>query len=141
MSVIVGERLKNLVSIISDCPEKNIEYAGVNVSIDDWFSSEILPDGGVIWEAYSSNFSINPKRFLRARLQETFVMPNNVMGMFTIRSKYAQQGLEHSTSILLKPTWAGKLILELTNLSSSSYIKLNKGDLIGQITFFECHDY
>ena len=87
MSIIVGERLKNLVSIISDCPERNIEYAGVNVSIDDWFSSEILPDGDVIWEAYSSNFSINPKQFLRARLQETFVMPNNVMGMFTIRSK------------------------------------------------------
>jgi hypothetical protein len=33
------------------------------------------------------------------------------------------------------------LILELTNLSSGSYLKLNKGDLIGQITFFECHDY
>lgn len=141
MSVIIGERLKNLLSAISNCPEENIEFSGVNVSIDDWFSSELITDDESLWEQYNPNFLMYPKQFVRARIQETFVMPNNVMGMFTVRSRYAQKGLEHSTSILLKPSWAGRLILELTNLSSTTCLELNKGDLIGQIVFFECRDY
>lgn len=141
MSVIVGKKLNDLVKSISDCPEENIEYSGVNVGIDKWSSSALTENGVPMWGTWDNHVVIYPHKFIRARLIETFKMPNDILGMFTLRSKYAQRGLEHSTSILLKPNWHGQLILELTNLTNTFPIELKYGELIGQITFFECHDY
>jgi deoxycytidine triphosphate deaminase len=69
-----------------------------------------------------------------------FKIPKNVVGMFTVRSKYAQLGLEQSTSVFMHPGFDRKLILELKNFSERRQIPLVSGESVGQITFFRCSE-
>jgi deoxycytidine triphosphate deaminase len=132
----VGGRLKGLVLSCSNCAPENVEFSGVNVSLDDW----VIKDGYSLVEGIGNEFELVPREFVRMRLVETINMPKYCMAMFTLRSKYAQMGLEQCTSVWLKPLWKGNLILELKNFSNVNTILLSPGDLVGQLTFFDCED-
>ena len=149
MSVITGEKLQELVTSCSNCLQSNIGFSEVNVKLDGTFwvervdtkpiRTDALPEASEIYrEAEVGVFNLTPGEFVRAQIMETFILPENVMGMFTIRSRYAQMGLDQAVSILLKPNWAGKLILELKNNLRYHNIRLVRGTCIGQIVFFRC---
>jgi deoxycytidine triphosphate deaminase len=153
MGVIVGDRLRDLVLSISDCPEYRINYSDVDVAIDDtfWVEKELgidflrsdihCEETDLFKTKFTDCYTLKPGEFIKARLKETFTIPHDIMGVFTLRSKVAQFGLEQSTSIFLKPDWSGQLILELKNQLQHVPIRLIRGSTIGQITFMECRGY
>lgn len=145
--VIKGEKLIDLIKNISNCPLDNIGFSEVDVRLDSRFwiekqeNSAIrtdAPDESIFTTIDVDCYKLKPNEFVKAQIMETFEMPDNVMGIFTLRSSNAQQGLDQSTSFLIKPKWRGKLILELKNQLQHHPMKLIYGSKIGQISFFEC---
>ena len=84
----------------------------------------------------ADKYVLHPGRFVRAIAVENFNLPYDVSAIFTLRSIVAQFGLQHSTSIFIRPNWEGRLILELSNTGVIP-LALSAGMLIGQIHFFE----
>ena len=140
MSIIAGQALRDLVDKIVDIPVETVGYTSVDVNIDNWFAVEVHDGGGQWHETYSFGVILDPNRFVKARLDRVFTIPKDVVGMFTIRSKYAQIGLEQSTSVFMHPGFNNKLILELKNFSQYKSLNLLNGDCVGQITFFRCSE-
>ncbi|RUR74897.1 hypothetical protein PCC6912_50750 [Chlorogloeopsis fritschii PCC 6912] len=81
---------------------------------------------------------VPPVTMMLARTKEYIALPNNLAGLLTIRSEWAQKGLNQLTSILVKPNWSGYLILELYFVPSSDedFLVLSSGDRIAQLALF-----
>jgi len=83
-----------------------------------------------------AGIALRPGQFLLAETREKFKLPEDLSGMFTLRSRYARNGLDHSTSLVLRPGWEGHLVLELWNRTQWHSILLKAGEPIGQVHFF-----
>jgi len=63
-------------------------------------------------------------------------MPNDVCGMFCLKSSRAREGYEHSHAGFADPEWCGsKLTLELVNARRLHSLPLYPGLKIGQMVF------
>ena len=77
-----------------------------------------------------------PGEFALAETRETFNMPNDVCGMFCLKSSRAREGYEHSHAGFADPEWCGsKLTLELVNARRLHSLPLYPGLKIGQMIF------
>lgn len=76
---------------------------------------------------------VKPGECRLALLEEYIQVPDDLVGMFSIRSEWAQLFLQQIMSVLIKPGWNGHLIAELVNHSRHE-IFLKRGDRIGQIS-------
>jgi dCTP deaminase len=77
-----------------------------------------------------------PGEFVLAETRETFNMPNDVCGMFCLKSSRAREGYEHSHAGFADPEWCGsKLTLELVNARRLHSLPLYPGLKIGQMVF------
>jgi len=77
-----------------------------------------------------------PGEFVLAETHETFNMPNDVCGMFCLKSSRAREGYEHSHAGFADPLWSGsKLTLELVNARRLHSLPLYPGLKIGQMVF------
>jgi deoxycytidine triphosphate deaminase len=85
-------------------------------------------------------YSLEPDEVVNFVTTEFLVLPDNAMGTVTVRSLWAQRGLNHLTSQRLKPGWQGYLILELHNVSNQA-ILLKNGDRVVQIDLAEVSLY
>ncbi len=83
-----------------------------------------------------TGLTLKPKEFILLETKEVFSLPSYVMGMLTLRSYAARAGLSQTASLLLKPNWTGRLILELVNDLASVSLTLEKGSPIAQIQFY-----
>ena len=148
--MIAGMRLVALASsVFTPFDPKFVGTNSVDVTLDSKFwiqkfnatsSQHIdlssLPEEGEIYTVTdTSMFYLRPKQFIKAQTAEKFTMPEGVTGMFSLRSAMAQAGLEQSTSVWVRPSWEGHLILELSNLTERTLI-LREGLRIGQVHFF-----
>jgi len=79
-----------------------------------------------------------PGEFILINTKEIFTMPHNVMGMFTLRSKWARKGLDQSASLVLQPNWEGNLVMEVRNNLQRHTLSIPVGEAIGQVHFFRC---
>jgi deoxycytidine triphosphate deaminase len=98
---------------------------------DEIFDEQYLP--------YLGHYLLKPGEFVKARTVEAFdTRGQAVSGMFSLRSRYAQAGLEQSTSVWIQPDrFTGQLILELKNFSRYRTLLLEPGLAVGQVHFFE----
>lgn len=87
-------------------------------------------------EVPSTGLCLKSKQFIKAETLESFSLPSDVTGLLTLRSFAAQRGLEQMTSVILKPGWSGKLVLELCNMLQWNEPILYSGDTIAQVHFF-----
>jgi len=77
-----------------------------------------------------------PGEFLLAETHEIFNMPNDVCGIFCLKSSRAREGYEHSHAGFADPLWSGsKLTLELVNARRFHSLPLYPGLKIGQMVF------
>lgn len=81
-------------------------------------------------------FTLKPKGFIKAWTIEVISMPPDLVGIFTLRSKMAQAGLEQLTSVFIRPEWTGQLVLELFNPTERPLL-LRPGLHVGQINLFK----
>ena len=148
--MISGYRLKNLASeVFTPFDQHLVSGTSVDVTLGSKFwvqnSSFVnepidlscIPSEDELYTLMTyDTFELKPKQFVKAQTAEKFTMPNNAVGMFSLRSAIAQAGLEQSTSVWVRPSWAGHLILELTNLTERTLL-LREGLRIGQVHFFD----
>jgi len=81
-------------------------------------------------------YYLRPGQWILAETWETFNMPNDVAGLFVLKSSRAREGFEHSHAGLADPEWYGsKLTLELTNARQLRSLRLWPGMKIGQMVF------
>jgi len=82
-------------------------------------------------------YLVRPGQWLLAETWETFNMPDDVAGLFFLKSSRAREGLEHSHAGFADPQWNGsKLTLELTNARQLRKLPIWPGKKIGQMVFF-----
>lgn len=89
------------------------------------------------WDLSTGCFVMPPGRFILGSLQEHLDIPTNCSAIFFLDSGLARCGLEHSAATFLHAGWAGKLTLELKNVSEYHYLKIERDLPIGKIVFFE----
>jgi dCTP deaminase len=78
-----------------------------------------------------------PGDFCLASTREIFHLPDDISGMFILKSSMARAGLEHSQAGWADAGWHGSaLTLELSNLLRNHTLQLEEGMAIGQIILF-----
>lgn len=108
-------------------------YNGIGLVLDPCqFPVEMF----TLVEVPESVFTIEiaPHSGLLAESRESFILPDDVLGLCLGKSTYARCGLLVNATPL-EPGWRGRLTLELANLSSYP-IRLYIGQGIAQILFF-----
>jgi dCTP deaminase len=82
-------------------------------------------------------YYLRPGQWILAETWETFNMPDDIAGLFFLKSSRAREGLEHSHAGFADPQWNGsKLTLELTNARQLRSLPIWPGKKIGQMVFF-----
>ena len=154
MSLIVGDKLKVLVDrgYITGIAPNAVKGGTIDVRLFNIIEVEKPP---VIKKKYRAlvpgktrmhtkrhNLNIKPYdttpgQFVLGGLMECFNLPTTIKAKFYFASTVARCGLEHSAAIDIKSGWAGRLTLELINLSQYHGVKLRAGMDIGCIEFYE----
>ncbi len=85
----------------------------------------------------SGELLLAPRAFCLASTREIFHLPDDISGMFILKSSMARAGLEHSQAGWCDAGWHGSaLTLELSNLLRYHTLLLKAGMAIGQIILF-----
>jgi dCTP deaminase len=81
-------------------------------------------------------YMLKPREWILAETWESFYMPDDVAGLFFLKSSRAREGLEHMHAGFADPQWNGsKLTLELTNARQLHALPLWPGLKVGQMVF------
>jgi len=81
-------------------------------------------------------YRLAPKQFVLAATQEVFRLPNDICGVFVLKSSRAREGYEHAHAGFAEPSWTGsRLTLELSNNRQLHPLPLYPGLLIGHMVF------
>jgi dCTP deaminase len=150
MGLLSATELAHLVEqgVIEGVADGAINAASIDLHLGDEFLMEA---------DYDSNFSlvdlsvrgkprmdrwvgaahIEPGAFCLASTKEIFHLPDNISGMFILKSSMARAGLEHSQAGWADAGWHGSaLTLELSNLLRNHTLRIKSGMAIGQIILF-----
>lgn len=81
---------------------------------------------------------LHPGKFILAQSEQVFNLPDNISAEYKLKSSMARIALEHLNAGWCDAGWNGSVLtLELKNMSEGHAIRLEEGDGIGQIVFFE----
>lgn len=94
----------------------------------------------VEWNLISQGpYVLKPGEFILTHSFEVFNLPDNIVAEYKLKSSLARVGLEHLNAGFCDPGWNGStLTLELRNLTTYHFLKLEYGIKIGQMVFFRC---
>ncbi len=82
-------------------------------------------------------YELVPGQFILAQTMETFAMPEDVAGLFFLKSSRAREGYENLHAGYADPGWHGSaLTLELKNARQLQPLPIYPGLKIGQMVFF-----
>lgn len=83
-------------------------------------------------------FDLLPGQFILAQSAQLFALPNTISAEYKLKSSMARSGLEHLNAGWCDAGWNGSVLtLELKNMTRNHVIRLQAGDRIGQMVFFE----
>ena len=125
----VDLRLGNKI-LVEDCDGGDV-FLWDKKSTVKWREIEIPPEG----------FCLCPGQFILASTVEIFNLPNDLSGMFILRSSMARNGLEH-----LQAGWAdagfhdAHLTLEFQNVCRWHRLWIRPGMRVGQMVMFRHSD-
>jgi dCTP deaminase len=82
-------------------------------------------------------YELVPGQFVLAQTVETFYMPEDIAGLFFLKSSRAREGYENLHAGYADPGWNGStLTLELKNARQLQPLPIYSGLKIGQMVFF-----
>lgn len=82
-------------------------------------------------------YELKPGQFILAQTIEVFNMPENIAGLFFLKSSRAREGYENMHAGYADPGWHGSVLtLELKNSRQLLPLPLYPGMKIGQMVFF-----
>jgi len=83
-------------------------------------------------------YDLLPGEFILAQSAQMFNLPRNVSAEYKLKSSMARIGLEHLNAGWCDAGWNGSVLtLELKNMTRYHAIRLQAGDRIGQVVFFQ----
>jgi dCTP deaminase len=83
-------------------------------------------------------YDLVPGQFILAQTMETFNMPEDIAGLFFLKSSRAREGYENLHAGYADPGWHGSaLTLELKNARQLQPLPIYPGLKIGQLVFFK----
>ena len=83
-------------------------------------------------------YYLRPGQWILAETWETFNMPDDIAGLFFLKSSRAREGLEHLMAGYCDPGWHGStLTMELHNSRQLQPVPLWPGMKIGQMIFYQ----
>lgn len=83
-------------------------------------------------------YDLMPGEFILAQSAQMFNLPRNVSAEYKLKSSMARIGLEHLNAGWCDAGWNGSVLtLELKNMTRYHAIRLQAGDRIGQVVFFQ----
>lgn len=83
-------------------------------------------------------YDLLPGEFILAQSAQVFNLPRTVSAEYKLKSSMARIGLEHLNAGWCDAGWNGSVLtLELKNMTRHHAIRLQAGDRIGQVVFFE----
>lgn len=83
-------------------------------------------------------YDLLPGEFILAQSAQMFNLPRNVSAEYKLKSSMARIGLEHLNAGWCDAGWNGSVLtLELKNMTRHHAIRLQAGDRIGQVVFFQ----
>lgn len=84
-----------------------------------------------------SGFSLGPKEFILASIEETIHIPEDIACEFRLKSSRAREGWQHNLAVWADPGYRGCLTLELSNMNRFHGLDIYPGLLIGQLIFHQ----
>lgn len=150
MGLLSATELLQLVErgIIEGVQEGCINAASIDLHLGDKFLFEAEPKTyqrlinlakreKPVMITRRNDMPIPPGAFCLASTKEIFHLPNDISGMFILKSSMARAGLEHSQAGWADAGWHGSaLTLELSNLLQHHTLRIETGMAIGQIILF-----
>lgn len=100
--------------------------------------SETVVIGATRWAKVNitHGYELEPGAFILACTEETFHFPQDIGGIFCLKSSRAREGYNHSLAGLCDAGWNNSVLtLELKNNSEIVSLPLYKGLSIGQMVF------
>lgn len=148
MSILPDHHIR---SLIRDGHIENADQALVNpASLDLRLGNSILietAEGHHMVPLDISNhtkekpYTMVPGQFILADTMEVFHLPDDLAGIFCLKSSRAREGYEHSHAGFADPGWhSSTLTLELKNARQLQHLPLWPGMRIGQMVFFQMRD-
>lgn len=150
MSLLSSLELLDLVEqgVIEGVDPESINAASIDLHLGDEFLLESeFATGSLIVDLSKrerpvmhkarDSIKLHPGDFCLASTKEIFNLPDDISGMFILKSSMARAGLEHSQAGWADAGWHGSsLTLELTNLLKHHSLILRSGMAVGQIVLF-----
>lgn len=86
----------------------------------------------------SKGILLKPGEFILAQSEQVFNLPTHISAEYKLKSSMARIGINHCLAGWCDAGWNGSVLtLELMNVSQHHAIRLQKGDRIGQMIFFQ----
>lgn len=152
-------KLCNLVDrgVITNVRPEYINAASIDITLGDRILRELKPSTEgkprqpynvislaqreplkLISQSTEESILLKPGEFILAQSEQVFNLPNNVSAEYKLKSSMARIGINHCLAGWCDAGWNGSVLtLELMNVSRHHAIRLQKGDRIGQMIFFE----
>lgn len=84
------------------------------------------------------SYCLQPGEAILAKTREVFHLPNDVSGLYVLKSSMARIFLNHLNAGFADAGWNGSVLtLELVNMTRFHQIELDAGVRIGQMLFFQ----
>jgi len=129
-------------SMVQDCDPESINPASLDLRLGNLIMLESIESHQMIpldISRYSSDhpYDLTPGQFVLAQTIETFNMPEDIAGLFFLKSSRAREGYENLHAGYADPGWHGSaLTLELKNARQLQKLPLYPGLKIGQMVFW-----
>ena len=149
MSLLTHNELMDLVEsgAIENVKPENINGASIDLTLADGFYLEGRVDRNVEvnlgrketprMEYQHGRLMLMPGDFALAATEQIFHLPNDVAGLYVLKSSLARAGLNHLNAGYCDPGWNGSaLTMEFHNVLRRHALVLTPGDKCGQLLLF-----
>jgi len=129
-------------ALVQNYDEELINPASLDLRLGELIMLESVESHQMIplsLKGYSSAhpYELVPGQFILAQTIETFNMPEDIAGLFFLKSSRAREGYENLHARSADPGWHGSsLTLELKNARQLQPLPIYPGLKIGQMVFF-----
>jgi len=144
MAILCDYEIKALCTdgMVQNYDEALINPASLDLRLGDTImieSAESLDmrELSIARHAVENPYLLRPGQFILAQTIEVFNMPENIAGLFFLKSSRAREGYENLHAGYADPGWHGSVLtLELKNSRQLLPLPLYPGMKIGQMCFF-----
>ena len=160
MSVISGERLRNLVlesGMVTNVKPEHINGASVDIVLGCRFLREAACERPEDFDKFTVDLAqrdrpnfvevlvdaggyieLLPGDFVLAESANVFNLPDDVSAEYKLKSSHARSTLNHALAGWCDPGWHGSVLtMEFKNTSQFHTLRLRPGMPIGQMVFFQ----